>query len=236
MRISSIFAVFLLGCKTTDEQPAVREPAPAYPTDSSKTDVTVTATIPDGTTDTAARADGADERFDFDTGRAHLDLFGSGVVSGDTYSGQESYLYTDLRTGRPMCKWTFDTFDWATAGEPGAPPSSALPCTDADGQACDFAFEIRQVNGRYAGACSGFDAPPVHAGTDRSVGFGYIDDYSFYGVDLGPFLMYFVDYSTWYPSLPPDEHVNWIALEHPTSFDGTEWHYEIGLGIHRYNP
>jgi hypothetical protein len=240
MRVVYLTPVFWLACIGSDGHPAITNTTPTEEAD--------TATYADADTDTDADTGTDTGPTATDTGAyttvgpgpamANLDVFGSGTVDGTTYTGQRTYRYTDRRDGTPVCEWVFDAYDWHTAGEPGEGPSSAVPCTDYDGNPCDFTFDLRLIDGRDAGNGANCTLFTIGAGVEDlgTEGLGHIDNYFGAGVDYGPGLMYFIDYARFYPELPPGEDVVWLGLAYPSSFDGTEWRYHKSLGPVPYTP
>ena len=206
-------------------------------------DVTDADTDADADADTDADAD-ADTDTDTDTdpttdtALAQLTVTGQGVV-GAGYQGDESWLLVNVGSGDPICEWVFEVQDWVSYGETGAAPSDALACTDYDGNACDFNFEMRFVNGMDAGNgtyCPNFGLVAGYADDFGSDGLGYMTDYQAGGTSYGEAVMYFLDYYRFYPSLPAGTYVYWLGLAVPTQFDGTNWEYEFDYGIYPYIP
>lgn len=172
-----------------------------------------------------------------DTGLAVLTFEGQATVGAD-YVGEESFRLVRARDGEPLCLWTFDTLDWATAGETDPTPSEGVPCVDADGNPCDFAFDVRFVGGHDGGdgaLCDRFGLAP--GAEDAGVrGYGWLSDYQVGGASYGAAMMYFLDAAAIYASLPPETYFLWVPLIADAGFEGDAFDYTLEGGTLAYVP
>ncbi len=127
-----------------------------------------------------------------DTGAAVL-LAGEASVDfgGGTWVGTETVSVTGELSGHAFCTWSYTALDWAsdpTTGGPG--PYNTSACSDPDGNACQFAFNVNRTEGtELQGDCSpfGLSASP----TPSAAGWGYTSNYRSGGVSYGPMFMYY---------------------------------------------
>jgi hypothetical protein len=169
-----------------------------------------------------------------DTGLAALGFDGDATVTPEGWSGTERWHTTALSSGTPLCEWSLITEDWATAGQPSPSPSEGVVCDDGDGTPCAFAFDVVFHSGTDTGAgtrCDAFAMPQQGV-----VGFGFHEDVRYGGVSYGSALMYFLDVSLVYPSLPADTYFDWVPLQGDAELQGDQFHYALELGTIAYVP
>ena len=160
------------------------------------------------------------------TGLAYVTFSGDAVVTpGSSYVGSETIGYT-LGIGayaRNLCQWTWEAND--TSG-----PGSDVPCTDPDGNACTFQFEVAFTNGAEGPELGGALCAAVNFQTDNgSDGYGFIESYQSMGTEVATDLwLYAYDFSRAYPSLPKGSYY-WISIGY-ADFDGTNFAYELTNG------
>jgi len=136
------------------------------------------------------------------------------------WSGTETLQLITVSAGDTVCEWTWSTNAYTATpptgtttatGTPTATGSTtatattstaAIPCTDADGNACDFTFDVALTNGlQVFGDCGAFALP-----TDGGVyQYAYTSDFLSGGVSYGEDFLYYLPYlspsspARWYP-------------------------------------
>ena len=123
-----------------------------------------------------------------------------------------------MDSGGLVCEYTWTTRNWETEPSVSGPdPLAAIPCRDATGARCAFAFALVATEGavdRGVG-CEAFGF------TDGGVfGYGYHANFDLgTGTPLGPSFMYYVNtYGAWLPTYDA------------VSFTTDEFTYSIDLG------
>jgi len=108
---------------------------------------------------------------------------GEGTITGSDYAGQEAFVATlgpATPTPTVLCEWT-----WQADGT--LPSAAALPCTDDQGNACEFTLAVDLTNGAQTdGDCSVLN---VELPADLPLAnYGFVLDYA----GLGPSIMYYL--------------------------------------------
>jgi len=152
-------------------------------------------TLDTGTTDTEDTQDPPDSGDSGDSGVPDANLSFTGIAQistlDGTWVGSESAQFrTDL--GTLMCQWTWQAQDWQH--DPAVmddPDPRAEPCTDDDGNPCDFAFSVTLTAGfATSGNCDVF-AGTGHIDIDGGdYGYGYIANYYSGNTSYGEQFMY----------------------------------------------
>ena len=166
-----------------------------------------------------------------DTGLFYVTFSGDAVVTpGSSYVGSETIAYgTGPVRDLNMCQWTYDANN--TSG-----PGEDVPCTDPDGNACEFQFEVAFTNGAEGPEVGGFLCAALKFPTDNgSNGYGFLESYQYMGTEYATDLwMYNYDFSRAYPSLPTGSYY-WIPIDY-ADFDGTNFAYEVTNGPFAWLP
>lgn len=120
---------------------------------------------------------------------------GEGVLSNGTYTGEESFVATlgpSTPTPELLCRWT-----WQANGV--SPATTALPCTDDQGNPCEFTLEVDLTGGLQTdGDCSVLNTElPTELPTAN---YGFVEDYA----GQGPAIMYYL-------AADPNDPVNFPA-------------------------
>jgi hypothetical protein len=135
------------------------------------------------------------------------------------WDGTETLKMLTASAGDTLCEWTWTTSTagattsgtgtttgatttGTTTGTTTTPPAPIVACTDADGNACDFAFEVELTNGLQTfGNCSTFGLPS----SGGVFHYGYISDFQSGGMGYGADFLYYLPYTStasparWYP-------------------------------------
>lgn len=111
-----------------------------------------------------------------------------------TWSGTESARVLTVGSGTLMCQFT-----WTSTGTD--PDPAVAPCTDGDGNACVFSFQVDHTAGAQTdGDC----APYAFAADGGSNHYGYAADWLSGGVSYGEQFTYYAQTTAtsggWYPA------------------------------------
>jgi len=139
-------------------------------------------------------------------------------VAGATWSGTESVRLNSVAAGDLLCEFTWGVSELSGTSSTTSTNNHAttdLPCTDADGNACTFSFDVLLSSGvQTFGNCSAFNLPP-NGGLFH---YGYVDSYFDLGQDLGATFVY------WLPPASTATEGRW----HAPDIDGQ--------GTHSWDP
>jgi hypothetical protein len=140
-----------------------------------------------------------------DTGAAvYLSGEAEVVFNGSSWVGSETVTVTGNLSGHLFCSWAYTALDWDSDPTTSGPaPYDTGACSDADGNPCQFAFNVHRTEGSLVeGDCTpfGFDAQPDPA----TAGWGYTSSYRNGGVNYGPMWMYYNDaQGAWFGTYQP---------------------------------
>lgn len=139
-----------------------------------------------------------DERKDpiEDSALVTLGYYGEADLSAG-WLGIETAVVQRVLGGAVLCAWQYESV---------GSPSTAAPCVDPDGGACDFAFDVALTGGQLMqGDCGSFGNLGAEAGP---YSYGYIEDYSAGGASYGPSLLFYYAY-----------HAEWLAVPGEATWD-----------------
>jgi len=129
----------------------------------------------------------------------------SGTWKSSKYTGADTYNEYNASTGSALCSYSWSTVTGSKTTVSG--------CADLDGNACDFAFDVTRTKG--SGTCS-TEPDPAKA----IQAYGYMDSFQYYGYDLGPAAMIYIDsksYTGWTFAALPDYSSSYGSVSYASS-------------------